>query len=207
MAEPKTTAPDFQVQTEPAMDPVLGLRERLKGVADPPPSLTDFITKAAALALRDFPLVNAAYVDGRFELHPRINIGVAVATEGMVMVSTVTDADTRSLGSIAAETRRSATAVREGTIARLDLAAPTFTISDLGELGMTAIAPTINPPQAASLGVGGLRTMLVRAADELVERKLLTLTLSSDHRIIRVAEAAQFLSRLRELLESPLLLA
>jgi pyruvate dehydrogenase E2 component (dihydrolipoamide acetyltransferase) len=207
VAETKATVPDFQVQTEPAMDPVLGLRERLRGVANPPPSLNDFIIKAAAVALRDFPLVNASYVDGRFELHPRINIGVAVATDRMLMVPTVADADTRSLGSIAAETRRSAAAVRDSTIAPRDLAAPTFTISNLGEFEMTAITPIINAPQAASLGVGSLRTMLVRAAEEVVERKLLTLTLSCDHRILHATEAAQFLSRLRELLESPLLLA
>lgn len=207
MAEAKATVPHFQVQTEAEMEALFELRARLKATTERAPSVNDFIVKAAALALRDFPLANGSYRDGAFELHSRVNIGVAVAAEGALVVPTVTDADTRSLGSIARETRRLSTAVRDGSVSASELSGATFTVSNLGMYGMTAIIPVINAPQAAILGVGAARPALRRLDKEIVERQLMTLTLSCDHRILYGAEAAGFLSRIRELLEEPLLLA
>lgn len=207
MAEAKATVPHFQVQTEAEMGALLELRARLKATTERAPSLNDFIVKAAALALRDFPLANGSYRDGSFELHSRVNVGVAVAAEGALVVPTVTNADTRSLGSIARETRRLSTAVRDGTISPSELSGATFTVSNLGMYGMTAIIPVINAPQAAILGVGAARPALRLVDDEIVDQQLMTLTLSCDHRILYGAEAARFLSRIRELLEEPLLLA
>ena len=206
MAQTKATVPDFQVQTEVAMDAVLALRAQLKAAADRPPSVNDFIVKAAALALHEFPLANGSYKDGQFELHSRVNVGVAVAAAGALIVPTVTDADTRSLGAIAAEVRRLAGAVREGTITPAELAGATFTVSNLGMYGMTAITPVINAPQAAILGVGAARDVLARVDGEIVDRQLMSLTLSCDHRILYGADASQFLYRIRQLLEQPLLL-
>jgi pyruvate dehydrogenase E2 component (dihydrolipoamide acetyltransferase) len=207
MAETKATVPDFQVQTEAVMDPLLALRRSLKATTTRSPSVNDFIIKAAALALREFPLVNGSYREGRFELHPEVNVGVAVAGEGTLIVPTVTNADRRSLGSIADEVRRLAAAVRDGTITPPDLAGATFTVSNLGMYGMTAITPVINAPQAAILGVGASRPVLARQDEEIVERQLMTLTLSCDHRILYGAVASLFLSHVRELLEQPLRLA
>jgi len=206
MAETKATVPDFQVQTEVTMDALLALRVQLKAVADQPPSVNDFIVKAAALALREFPLANGSFKDGQFELHSRVNVAVAVAADGALIVPTVTDADTRSLGAIAAEVRRLASAVREGTITPAELAGATFTVSNLGMYGMTAITPVINAPQAAILGVGDSRGVLARVDGEIVDRQLMSLTLSCDHRILYGADASQFLYRIRQLLEQPLLL-
>lgn len=207
MAETKATVPDFQVQTEVEADALFALRAQLKAATDRPASVNDFIVKAAAVALRDFPLANGSYSNGAFELRSRVNVGVAVAADGALVVPTVTDADTRSLGAIASEVRRLAAAVRDGTIAPAELSGATFTVSNLGMYGMTAITPVINAPQAAILGVGATRPMLHRVDGEIVERQLMTLTLSCDHRILYGADAAQFLSRIRELLEQPLLLA
>jgi pyruvate dehydrogenase E2 component (dihydrolipoamide acetyltransferase) len=103
MAETNATVPDFQVQTEVQVDALLALRSQLKQATDHPPSVNDFIVKAAALALREFPLVNGSYREGHFELHDRINVGIAVAADGSLVVPTITDADTRSVGAIAAQ--------------------------------------------------------------------------------------------------------
>jgi pyruvate dehydrogenase E2 component (dihydrolipoamide acetyltransferase) len=205
MAEAKATIPHFQVQTDVVMDAALALRAQLKeSGADAVPSVNDLIVKAAALALRAHPLANGAYRDGRFEQYSRVNVGVAVAGDGTLVVPTIFDADTKSLGAIAAEARRAADRVRDGSVTPSELAGATFTVSNLGMYGMTSITPVINPPQAAILGVGAAREVLARVDGEIVDRRLMTLTLSADHRILDGARASVFLSMIRELLEQPL---
>jgi pyruvate dehydrogenase E2 component (dihydrolipoamide acetyltransferase) len=209
MAEAKATIPDFQVQTEADIGGLVTLRAQLKDQASPPdpmPSLNDFIVKACALALRRHPRANGSYRDGRFELHEHVNVGIAVAAADALVVPTIADADTRSVGAIAHDARRLAAAVRDGSVTPRELAGATFTVSNLGMYGMTAITPVINPPQAAILGVGAVRTVLALTDGEVVERQLMTLTLSCDHRILYGADAAQFLSDIRAGLESPLAL-
>ena len=172
------------------------------------PSLNDLIVKASALCLRRHPRANGSYVDERFELHERVNVGIAVAAEDALVVPVIHDADTsrsvRSLPRAGAWPRRSATA----TITPAELSGATFTVSNLGMYGMTAITPVINPPQAAILGVGAIRDVLARGDDgKIVDRKLLTLTLHCDHRILYGADASQFLAAIRAVLEAPLGLA
>jgi pyruvate dehydrogenase E2 component (dihydrolipoamide acetyltransferase) len=209
MAEAKATIPHFQVQTEVLMDATIALRRELKALADeqPVPSFNDIIIKAAAVALREHPLANGSYRDGGFELHEAINVGMAVAADDALVVPTVFDAGGKSLGQIARETRTLAARVRSGEITPPELSGGTFTVSNLGMFGMTAITPVINPPQAAILGVGAMREVLARVDGDVVDRTLLTLTLSCDHRILYGADAARFLARIRELLETPLKLA
>ena len=143
-------------------------------------------------------------MDGRFKLHRRVNIGIAVATDDALVVPTLADADTKSLGTIANEARRLAARVRSGEITPPELSGGTFTVSNLGMFGMTAIRPVINPPQAAILGVGAIRETLARSGQEIVDRRLMTLTLSGDHRILYGADGARFLADVKALLESPL---
>ena len=121
------------------------------------PSLNDLIVKAAALALREFPRVNGAYRDAQFETYTRVNVGIAVAGEDSLVVPTVFDADTKSLGEIAETTRALAGRVRDGSITPGDLAGATFSISNLGMYGIDSFSAVINPPQAAILAVGALR--------------------------------------------------
>jgi pyruvate dehydrogenase E2 component (dihydrolipoamide acetyltransferase) len=204
MAEAKATVPHFQVQTEVVMDAAFAFRQQLKEAGGRAPSFNDLIVKAAALALRHHPLANGTYRDGRFELHSRVNVGIAVAAEHALVVPTIFDADQKSLGSLAAESRRLAERVRTGEVTPSELSGATFTVSNLGMYGMTAITPVINPPQAAILGVGAIRETLARADGDIVDRRLLTLTLSCDHRILYGADAAAFLSTIREQLEAPL---
>jgi pyruvate dehydrogenase E2 component (dihydrolipoamide acetyltransferase) len=206
MSQARDTVPDFQVQTEVAMDRALGLRVELKasGVKTIP-SLNDFVVRAAALALRDHPLANGSFQDGHIRLHDHINVGIAVASEGALIVPTIRDADQRSITEIATESRRLAERVRDASVSPSELSDGTFTVSNLGMFGMTAIVPVVNVPQAAILGVGAVRAVLARDdAGAIVDRHLMTLTLSCDHRILYGADAARFLAAVKELLEQPL---
>jgi pyruvate dehydrogenase E2 component (dihydrolipoamide acetyltransferase) len=209
MAEAKATIPHFQVQTEVAIDAALALRAELKAVAGdaPAPSVNDLIVRACALALRDHPLLNGSYAGGAYELHDHVHVGIAVAAEDGLLVATIRDADVKSLGTLAAESRRLAERARAGTATPAELTGATFTVSNLGMFGMTAITPVINPPQAAILGVGAARPTLARVDGEIVDRQLLTLTLSCDHRIVNGADASRFLADVKALLETPLRLA
>ncbi len=206
MSESSATIPDFQVQAEVVMDAAVAMRAGIARGGVKPPSLNDLIVKATALALRSHPRANASFRDGRFELYSRINIGIAVAAEDALVVPTIFDADQKSIGAIAEDSRGLAARVRDQTITPPELSGATFTVSNLGMYGTTAITPMINPPQVAILGVGSTRSVLARVDGEIVDRQLMTLTLSCDHRILHGAEAAQLLSDIRSNLETPLLL-
>ena len=208
MVESHTVVPDFQVETEVHMDALVALRDELKFLdADRVvPSMNDFLVKACASALREHPRVNASFDGDRILLNPAVNIGIAVAADDVLIVPTVTDADERSLTEIAIQTRGLAERGRHGTLTREDMARATFTISNLGMYGMTAITPIVNLPQVAILGVGAIRDTLALDHGEVVVRRLMTLRLSCDHRILYGADAARFLSSVREQLERPLLL-
>jgi pyruvate dehydrogenase E2 component (dihydrolipoamide acetyltransferase) len=207
MAEAKATVPEFQVETEVEMNAAAEIRTSAKRIGDgrPVPSYNDMIVKAAAIALGDHPLANGSYRDGAFLLHERINVGIAVAADHGLVVPTIMDADGKSLGQIAADAKRLAERVRSGEITPPELSGATFTVSNLGMFGMTAITPVINLPQAAILGVGAMREVLKRnEAGEIVDVSMMTLTLTCDHRILYGADAARFLAEIKDLLEAPL---
>jgi pyruvate dehydrogenase E2 component (dihydrolipoamide acetyltransferase) len=219
MAESKATIPDFTLSVDVDMEECVALRAQLKALAQgagpgqppahPAPTYNDMVVKAAALALREYPRANASYRDGAFELHARVNVGVAVATDDALVVPTVFDADTKSVGEIARETRALAERVRAGTVTPPELGGGTFTVSNLGMFGVTSFTAIINPPQAAILSVGALEPRAVVLAGspggggEIVSRHTMTVTLACDHRILYGADAARFLARIRELLEAP----
>jgi pyruvate dehydrogenase E2 component (dihydrolipoamide acetyltransferase) len=212
MAEAKATIPEFTIQLDVDMEECVALRAELKRLAaegtGPAPSYNDMVVKACALALREHAKANGSYKDGRLLLHSRINVGVAVAAEGALVVPTVFDADTKALGEIARETRALIERVRDGSITPPELGGGTFTVSNLGMFGIRSFTAIINPPQAAILSVGALeRRATVREEPDgspaILARHLLTLTLVCDHRILFGAEAARFLERVRELLQSP----
>jgi pyruvate dehydrogenase E2 component (dihydrolipoamide acetyltransferase) len=208
MAESKATAPDFSISLTVDMTNAVELRKRLKEVADPTPSYNDMVVKAAAIGLREHPRVNGAYRDGKFEIYEKVNIGVAVAAEDALVVPTVFDADTKSLGQIARDARAAAERVRDKTITPPELSGATFTVSNLGMVGIEFFTAIINPPQASILTVGKLeKRPAVDENDRIVARDQLTLSLVCDHRILYGADGAQFLGRVKELLEQPLSLA
>jgi pyruvate dehydrogenase E2 component (dihydrolipoamide acetyltransferase) len=192
------------------MEEAVALRGQLKAAAGEDgvaPSFNDFVVKASALALRDFPRANGAYRDGQFELYSRVNVGVAVAGQDALVVPTVFDADQKGLGTIARESRRLAERVRDGKITPPELSGGTFTVSNLGMYGIRRFVAVINPPQAGILAVGELTPRPVVRDGEVVVRAIMELTLSGDHRILYGADAAEFLGRIREYLETPLRLA
>jgi pyruvate dehydrogenase E2 component (dihydrolipoamide acetyltransferase) len=208
MAESKATAPDFSIALTVDMTKAVELRKRLKEVTDPAPSFNDMVVKAAATALREHPRVNGAYRDGKFELYERVNVGVAVAAEDALVVPTVFDADRKSLGQIARDARAVAEKVRDKSITPPELSGATFTVSNLGMFGIEQFTAIINPPQAAILTVGALaKRPAVDETGRIVARDQMQLSLVCDHRILYGADGAQFLARVKELLEEPLSLA
>jgi len=210
MAESKATAPHFYLEAEVDMSRLVEARGQIKAGAkegDVVPSFNDMVVKACALALREHPRANGAYRDGRFELYSRVNVGVAVAARDALVVPTVFDADRKSLRQIASDARALAQRVRDGQITPPELSGATFTVSNLGMLGIDSFAAVINPPQAAILAVGALAERPVVREGELATAHLMRLNLACDHRILYGAPAAEFLARIKSLLEEPLSLA
>ncbi len=207
MAESKATVPEFTLRTEIDMEACVLLRTELKDLGGDVPSYNDMVVRACALALREFPRANGSYRDGKFELHSRVNVGVAVAATDALVVPTIFDADRKSLREIATESRALAERVRSATVTPPELSGGTFTVSNLGMYGVTDFTAVINPPQAAILAVGALAPRAVVRDGELVARHTMGVTLACDHRILYGADAARFLARIRALLEQPLALA
>jgi pyruvate dehydrogenase E2 component (dihydrolipoamide acetyltransferase) len=210
MAESKATAPHFYLRAEIDMSRAVDGRARLKasaGEGEVVPSFNDMVVKACALALREHPRANGSYRDGRFELHSRVNVGIAVAAKDALVVPTVFDADRKGLRQIASESRALAERVRGGEITPPELSGATFTVSNLGMYGIEGFSAVINPPQAAILAVGSIRETVVVRDGEMTTAHLLSVDLACDHRILYGAPAAEFLARVRSLLEEPLSLA
>jgi pyruvate dehydrogenase E2 component (dihydrolipoamide acetyltransferase) len=204
MAESKATIPDFAISSDVDMEACVQLRTELKRISsDEAPTYNDMVVKACALALREHPRANGSYRDGALQLHSRVNVGVAVAAQDALVVPTVFDADGKALGEIAREARALAARVRDATITPPELGGGTFTVSNLGMYGITSFTAIINPPQAAILSVGAVQPRAVVRDGELVARHTMTVTLICDHRILYGADAAEFLARIRELLQAP----
>jgi pyruvate dehydrogenase E2 component (dihydrolipoamide acetyltransferase) len=206
MSESKATIPDFTLNVEIDMAQAVGLRDQLRRAAragDIVPSYNDLVVKACGLALREHPRANAAYRDGAFELYERVNVGIAVAAEDSLIVPTVFDADRKSLVEIARDARTLADRVRQRAVTPAELSGATFTVSNLGMYGVASFAAIVNPPQAAILAVGELREVPVVRDGLVVPGVRMGAVLTCDHRILYGAPAAEFLARVRQLLEQP----
>ena len=207
MAESKTTVPEFTVTVEARVDQAVSMRQQLK---DSVPgaekvTMTDFLVRACALALRKFPEVNTSWVDGRFNRKRSINIGLAVApSQGMgLLVPVVHDADTKDIVQISIESRQVIERARSGRPAEGDLTGATFSISNLGMFGVDEFTAIINPPEAAILAVGAIKDAAVVDDGKVVVGKVMRMTLTVDHRVFYGATAAQFMAELKRLLENP----
>jgi pyruvate dehydrogenase E2 component (dihydrolipoamide acetyltransferase) len=210
MAESKATAPHFYLEAEVDMTRAVEARSRVKELAAEGlhiPSFNDMVVKACGLALREHPRANGSYRDGRFELHSRVNVGIAVAARDALVVPTVFDADRKGLWQIGEESRQLSERVRDGSITPPELSGATFTVSNLGMYGIDSFSAVINPPQAAILAVGAIGERPVARDGEIAMAQIMRMNLACDHRILYGAEGAEFLSRVRELLEEPFSLA
>jgi len=208
MSESRSSIPEFTLECEILMDAASRLREDLRsGGSEPLPSYNDLVVRAAALALCEFPALNASYGDGKALRFGRINVGIAVATDDALIVPTVFDAERKSVFEIAGESRRLAERARARSLTAEELADGTFTVSNLGMFGVRRFHAVINHPQAAILSVGEVAQRPVVGEDgQLAARLTMEVALSCDHRLVYGAEAAKFLQRLRALLEHPTLL-
>ena len=210
MAESRATVPSFTLQISVDMTTATTLRAELKasaGEGQAVPTINDMVVKASALALREQPQANGAWRDGHFEHYSRVNIGVAVAGAGTLVVPTVFDADTKTLAEISAESGALAGSVRSGTITPPQTSGGTFTVSNLGMFGVRSFEAVINTPQAAILAVGAVEQRPAVHEGEIEARMLMELTLACDHRILYGADGAKLLARIKALLEAPLSLA
>ncbi len=210
MAEAKSTVPEFQVTVEARVELAVSLRQQLKdSVAGAEKvTMTDFLVRACALALRKFPEVNASWVDGRFQRKRAINIGLAVApSQGMgLLVPVVHDADLKDLVQISIESRQVIERARSGRPGEGDLSGATFSISNLGMYGVDEFTAIINPPEAAILAVGAIKDVPVVEDGRIVPGKVMRMTLSVDHRVFYGATAAQFMAEVKRLIENPVTL-
>lgn len=208
MAESKTTAPHFYVTVEINMDDAMKMREQLNSVAPEGEriSVSDMVVAAAARTLVRFPALNASYREDNLEMHPQVNIGIAVALEDGLIPPVLRDADKKPLKRIAAESRALADRARTNKLRSDDLGGGTFTVSNLGMFDVDEFIAIINPPEAAILAVGAVTRRPVAAAGEVRIASLMKTTLSVDHRVADGAQAGRFMQEFKKLLENPVTL-
>jgi pyruvate dehydrogenase E2 component (dihydrolipoamide acetyltransferase) len=208
MVAARAEVPEFTSEVEIEMSAVRQVRQSLCEQGAPVPSYNDFVVRACALALRRVPKLNASPApEGRITYHDRVNVGVAVAAAGALVVPTIFDADRKSVGELAPEIRDLAGRVRDGSIRLEEMADQTFTVSNLGMYGVTRFTAIVSPPQVGILALGAVREEF--APDERgapVLRPRMAAVLSADHRVVYGADAAEFLVALRSGLEHPELL-
>ncbi len=205
MTESRSEIPEFTLEAEIRMGAAAALRNQLKTIGrEPVPSYNDLIVRAVALALRDFPALNASYAPGKTLRYERINVGVAIDAGDALLVATILDTDKKSIFEIATESRRLAERGRTRSLSADELANGTFTVSNLGMFGVRRFQAVINHPQVAILAVGEVAPHpFADASGAVTARTTVDVSLSVDHRAVYGAEAARFLQRLRQLLENP----
>lgn len=208
LSESKQTAPHFYVTKAIDMTEAVAFRaqvnQTLAGAQKV--SFNDMVIKAVAKALKAFPSVNASWGDDKIVQHDRINVGMAVALPEGLVVPVITDAYTKTLSQIAEEAKDLAARAKENRLRPDEFSGGTCTVSNLGMFDVESFTAIINPPESAILAVGSINKEAVVRNDEIVIRSIMRITMSSDHRVIDGALAAQFLGEVKRLLENPLLL-
>ena len=198
----KQTAPHFYLSMDIDMTGVTSLRaERKKHVKDGVPSVNDFILHACARALKDFSSVNSSFTEHGIKLHADINLGMAVALEEGLVVPVIHQADRLTLTELAAQSRELIDKTQKKKLLPLDYEGGTFTVSNLGMLGVDSFVAIINPPQCAILAVGRVTPRVVAESDMFAIKPMMTATLSADHRVVDGAIGARFLKHVKEDLE------
>jgi pyruvate dehydrogenase E2 component (dihydrolipoamide acetyltransferase) len=199
MAESKTTVPHFYTTVEIVMDEVVKLKERLTKEI----TFNDILLKATALALQKNPEVNASYSEQGIIIKEDINIGMAVAVEGGLIVPVIANCDKLSLTEISAKAKELREKAEAGRFSPGELLGGTFTVSNMGMLQVENFLAIINPPQAAILAISTINDQPVVKQGNIVAARVMKATLSADHRALDGVRAAIFLRDLRNLLESP----
>ncbi len=205
MAESKTSVPHFYVTHEFKMDALMAMRKQINDYLpeNEKISVNDFIVKASALALRQFPNLNAALNGANVVRYGHVNVGVAVTVEGGLLTVVVRDADQKQLRQISAEVKTMAGRAREGKVKPDDIEGSTFSTSNLGMYDVEEFIAIINPPEAAILAIGSAKQVPVVENGEIKPGWRMKATVSVDHRVSDGAEAAQFMQALAGFLENP----
>jgi len=206
MTSAKQHVPHFYLTGEYDADPLMDLRQALNERLPEGEKLSvnDFIVRAAALALRQFPNLNASLQDDKILRHGEINIGIAVAVEDGLLTVVVRNADQKSLRTISQSARTAISRARDGRVRPEDVEGSTFTVSNLGMFDIENFIAIINPPEACILAIGTVMDVPVVKEDEIVPGKRFKATLSADHRVTDGAEAAQWMQVFKTMIEDPL---
>ncbi|MDX8388132.1 MAG: pyruvate dehydrogenase complex dihydrolipoamide acetyltransferase [Ghiorsea sp.] len=205
LTESKQQVPHFYLSVDVKMDRMMDLRAQLNESADGAfkLSVNDFIVKASAKALMDVPGANASWTDTHTFQHKHAHISIAVAIEGGLITPVVRFAEQKSIVEISNEVKELAGKARKGELQPAEYTGGTFSISNLGMYGIKQFQAIVNPPEGAILAVGGTEERAVAENGQVVVKKMMTLTLSCDHRVVDGAAGAEYLNALKKHLECP----
>ncbi|MDK2783274.1 MAG: hypothetical protein PWQ32_863 [Thermococcaceae archaeon] len=204
-----STMPAVTYNMEVNFKEFLDFRNKLKAKMEPKGvriSINDILMKICSIALKEYPMCNSSMEGDHILLHEDVNIGLAVAVDGGLVVPNVKAVQDKTIYEIAVETKRLVEAARKGNLSVDDMTGGTFTITNLGMFGMHSFTPIINPPEACILGVNAIVERPVVLNGTITTRPMSMLCLTADHRIIDGADAAKFLSRIKEMIEEPYLM-
>jgi pyruvate dehydrogenase E2 component (dihydrolipoamide acetyltransferase) len=203
LSESKFTAPHFYLTREIVMDEALKARAQMNGYNDKKVSLNDLVVKASAMALRQHPAINSAWMGDKIRVNHHIHVGVAVAVEDGLLVPVIRHADQKSLSAIGDEVRMLAGKAKNKELQPKDWEGNTFTISNLGMFGIDEFTAIINTPDSCILAVGGVKETVIVENGQMRAGHTMRVTLSCDHRVVDGVAGAQFLQTMTELLEQP----
>ena len=205
MLDSKQTVPHFYLTSDIDVERMLDLRSQVNSLMpdDQKISVNDFIIKAVALALRQYPNLNSSISGNEIIQHGHIHIGVAVSVDGGLLTIVVRDADIKDLRAINSEVKEMANRVRSGKVKTEDIEGSTFSISNLGMFDVENFAAIINPPESAILAVASARDVVVIKNGVVSPGKRMKITISADHRVTDGVEAAKFMQAIKQVIETP----
>ncbi len=204
LSESKFTNPHFYETIDIDMKAAFAARKAMNEANDVRISFNDIVVKACAIALTRHPAINSSWLDDIIMQHGDVNVAVAVAIDEGLMTPVINHADKKGLAEISAETKELAGLAKERKLQPDQMEGSTFTISNLGMFGIEEFTAIINPPNACILAVGAIRDVPVVENGAVVPGKRMKVTLSSDHRVVDGAKAAEFLNTVRNLIQNPL---
>jgi len=206
MMTTKQQVPHFYLTGEYDADPLMELRSELNQrlPEDEKLSVNDFIVKAAALALRQFPNLNASFSKDKIIHYGDINIGIAVAVEDGLLTIVIRNADQKSIREISTSARNTISRARDGRVRPENVEGSTFTVTNLGMFNIDNFIAIINPPETAILAVGSVLDVPIVKDGEIIPGKKFKATLSADHRVTDGAEIARWHQLFKSIIEDPL---
>jgi len=203
MLESKQTIPCYYLEMDADVTDLVDLRSRLNAEGGPKVAFNDFVIKACGKALRLFSAVNSRWASGGIERRSEVNVGLAVALDEGLIVPVVREADRKSLRQVAAETADLAARARANRLRPEEYQDGCMTVTNLGMFGIRSFIPIVNPGESVILGLGMIEDRVVALQGNIGIRKVMTLTLAADHRLVDGAVGAQFLETVRDAIEAP----